>query len=54
MAQGIRSAAKARYAGEPDEKERDEAAAKDEDHDKLDKGNQVKRWHGRKQQLVGQ
>ena len=42
MFQGMRSAAKARHAGDPDGKGGDEAAAKDEGHDRCDKKNQIK------------
>ena len=39
----MRSAAKTRHAGEPDGKGGDEAAAKDEGHDRCDKKNQIKK-----------
>ena len=41
-------------AGEPDGKGRDEAAAKDEGHDRYGKENQVEGQNGRNTQLVGQ
>ena len=55
-ASGIRFAAKARHAGEADGKGGDEAAAKDEGHDRYDKkkSKEIKRQNGREQQLVGQ
>ena len=45
---------KARYAREQDGTGRDQAVAKDEYHDKHDKGNQVNGQKRRKQQLVCQ
>ena len=52
--QGIRSAAQAKFAGEPNGIGRGEAAAKDKDHDRCHKENEIKRQSGREQQLVGQ
>ena len=43
-----------RHAGEPNRKGGDEAAAKDENHNRYDKENQIKRQNGREQRLVGQ
>ena len=54
VVQGIRFGAKARHAGESDGRGGDEAAAKDEGHDRYDKERQVKGQIGRKQQLAGQ
>ena len=54
MIQGILFAANERHAGEPNRKGGDEAAAKDEGHERYDKENQIKRQNGRKQQLVSQ
>ena len=45
----IRSAAKERHAGEPNGKGGDKAAAKDEDHDRYDKENQIRRQNVREQ-----
>ena len=43
MVQGMRSAAKARYAGEPDGRGGDEAAAKDEGHNRYDEETRSQR-----------
>ena len=50
---GIRCAAKARHAGEPDGKGGDEAAATNEGHDRYGKENQIKVQHGRKTAVGG-
>ena len=49
MAQGIRFATKERHAGKPNRKGGDEAASKDEGHDRYDKTNQIKRQNGTEQ-----
>ena len=49
MVQGTRSAAKTRYAGEPDGRGRHEAAGKDEDHARPDKEYQLK---GQKPKMI--
>ena len=43
-----------KHAGKSDRKGGDETAAEDEDHDRDDKENPIKRQRGREQQLVGQ
>ena len=54
MFQGVQSATKARHAGKVEIKGRDEAATKDEGHDRHGKKNQIKRKNGREQQLVSE